>query len=198
LGAQRFPFGYGAAFGAGRQVPVVPPPIKTNFLCLVEGTHEEPDANREQLDFGKRYLDVPRNHQPFIEHSVEDVDPVTEPIEVVVGPAVMNARSAGSSSSGSPSVGGEPRREAGVSGRESTVLLAVDRGTDRRGFRKLIDERALVFTRLPVGAARDLAARANESVGRGDGSLAGRRARQRRTPAVGWSRPDAQRDRCGR
>ena len=28
-----------------------------------------------------------------------------------------------------------------------------------------------MFTRLPVGPARDLAARANESVGRGDGSL---------------------------
>ena len=49
--------------------------------------------------------------------------------------------------------------------------LAVDHRTDRKGFRKLIDERALVFTRLPAGPARDLAARANEAVGRGDGSL---------------------------
>jgi hypothetical protein len=47
----------------------------------------------------------------------------------------------------------------------------VDQTTDRKGFRKLIDERALVFTRLPAGAARDLAAHANDAVGRGDGSL---------------------------
>ena len=115
---------------------------------------------------------APATRTSALPHPVEDAEPVTEPLEVVmVGPAATQARSAGSSSSGLPSAAGEPRREAGVSGRESTVLLAVDRGTDRRGFRKLIDERALVFTRLPVGAARDLAARANESVGRGDGSL---------------------------
>ena len=89
----------------------------------------------------------------------------------MVGPAATNARSAGSSSNSSPSAAGAPCRKAGIDGRESTLLPAVDHSTDRKGFRKLIDERALVFTRLPAGPARDLAARANEAVGRGDGSL---------------------------
>ena len=103
---------------------------------------------------------------------VEDADAVTEPIGgAVVGPAVANAGSAGSSSSSSPSPAGAACREAGSNDREGTLLPAADHSTDRKGFRKLIDERALVFTRLPAGPARDLAARANEAVGRGDGSL---------------------------
>jgi hypothetical protein len=101
-----------------------------------------------------------------------EADAVTEPIEVVmVGPAATNARSADSSSSSSLSVAGEPCRKAGIDGGESTLLPAVEHSTDRNGFRKLIDEPTLVFTRLPAGRARDLAARANESVGRGDGAL---------------------------
>ena len=107
-----------------------------------------------------------------VRRPVGDADAVTEPIGVaVVGPVAANARSAGSSSSSSPSAAGAAGREAGINDRESILLPAVDHSTDRKGFRKLIDERALVFTRLPAGPARDLAARANEAVGRGDGSL---------------------------
>ena len=99
-------------------------------------------------------------------------DAVTEPIEVaMVGAAATNAGSAGSSSSSSPSAALAPCHTARIDDRESTLHPAVDHGTDRKGFRKLIDERALLFTRLPAGRARDVAADANESVGRGDGSL---------------------------
>ena len=103
---------------------------------------------------------------------VGDADAVTEPIGgAVVGPVVANAGSAGSSSNSSSSAAGAPCRKAGINDRKSILVPAVDHSTGRKGFRKLIDERALVFTRLPAGPARDLAARANEAVGRGDGSL---------------------------
>ncbi|MGH3672578.1 MAG: hypothetical protein ACRDSH_18410 [Pseudonocardiaceae bacterium] len=38
-------------------------------------------------------------------------------------------------------------------------------------FRALLADQAIVFTQLPAGRERDLAARANEESGRGDGSL---------------------------
>ena len=115
---------------------------------------------------------APATPTSAVRRPVGVADAVTEPIGVVmVGAAATNAGSAGSSSSSSPSAAGAACREAGIDDREGTLLPAVDDGTDRKGFRKLIDERALVFTRLPAGRARDVAADANESVGRGDGSL---------------------------
>ena len=62
-----------AALGPGRQITVVPPPVKADFLCLVEGTHEQSDPDGEQLDFGERYLDVSRNDEPLVEHPVQHV-----------------------------------------------------------------------------------------------------------------------------
>src|SRR4051794_24561791 len=53
-------------------------------------------------------------------------------------------------------------------GRRRTKM---QRSVDRSGFREMFSDRAVVFTRLPAGPARDVAARANESVGRGDASL---------------------------
>jgi hypothetical protein len=115
---------------------------------------------------------APATPTSAVRSPVEAADAMTEPIEVVlVGPAATNARSADSSSSSSQSVAGEPCRKAVIDSGESTLLPAVDHSTDRNGFRKLIDERTLLFARLPAGQARDLAARANESVGRGDGAL---------------------------
>jgi CotH kinase protein len=40
-----------------------------------------------------------------------------------------------------------------------------------KGFRRLLDERVVVFTNLPSGSARQLAERVNERVGRGDATL---------------------------
>jgi hypothetical protein len=115
---------------------------------------------------------VPATPTSAVRGPVADADAVTEPIEVaVVGAAATNVGSAGSSRNSSPSDAGAACCEAGSDDREGILLAAVDHGTDRKGFRKLIDERALVFTRLPPGPARDLAARDDVSVGRGDGSL---------------------------
>ena len=59
--------------GAGRQVAVVPPPVEADLLRFVERTDEQPDANREQLDFGERHLDVAGNDQPLVEDPIENV-----------------------------------------------------------------------------------------------------------------------------
>src|SRR5690349_9075524 len=115
---------------------------------------------------------APATPTSAVRSPVEAADAVTEPIEVVlVEPAATNARWAGSSSSSSPSVAGEPRCKAVMDGGESTLLPAIEPSTDRNGLLNLIDERTLVFAGLPEGRARDLAAPAHESVGRGDGAL---------------------------
>src|SRR5262245_23074420 len=41
-----------------RQVPVVHPPVESDFARLVEGADDQPDPDRQQLHFGKRNLDV--------------------------------------------------------------------------------------------------------------------------------------------
>src|SRR5438093_2675973 len=56
-------------------------------------------------------------------------------------------------------------------GRGPEEETSMQRSVDRSGFREMFADRAVVFTRLPAGPAHDLAARANESVGRGDASL---------------------------
>jgi hypothetical protein len=53
----------------------------------------------------------------------------------------------------------------------AALLGLVNTSVDRAGFHALLAEKAVLFTRLPAGRPRDLAARANEAVGRGDASL---------------------------
>jgi hypothetical protein len=64
------------------EVPVVPPPVETDLLRLVERTDEQPDADGEELDFGEGDLDVPGDYQPLVQHAIEDVD---EPGRAMVG-----------------------------------------------------------------------------------------------------------------
>ena len=47
----------------------------------------------------------------------------------------------------------------------------MDKILDFDGFRELFDNRAVVFTDLPAGRARELAERVNERVGRGDATI---------------------------
>src|SRR5262249_39184479 len=56
------------------QVSVILPPIETDLLRLVDGAHDESNADREQLDFGERDLDVARHDQTLVENSIEYVD----------------------------------------------------------------------------------------------------------------------------
>src|SRR5262249_2389944 len=67
------PFDQGAPLSSRRQITVVPPPIKTDFLCLVEGTDEQSDPDGQQLNFGERHLDISRNHKSLVEHTVQNV-----------------------------------------------------------------------------------------------------------------------------
>ena len=59
---------------AGREVAVEAPPIEANLLRLVERANEKADPNGEQLDLRQRHLDVPRDHESFVEDTVENVN----------------------------------------------------------------------------------------------------------------------------
>src|SRR5687768_16374223 len=56
------------------EVAIVPPPVEADLLRLVDGTHHQPYANRQQLDFGDRDLDVAGDDQAFVEHPIENAD----------------------------------------------------------------------------------------------------------------------------
>jgi len=68
-----------------------------------------------------------------------------------------------------PSIGGALAAAASASSPEE---MDVERILDRKDLRALFSDRAVVLTDLAPGMPRDLAARANESVGRGGGILA--------------------------
>ena len=50
------------------------PPVETDLLSFVDRADEEADADRQQLDFGERHLDIAGDDQPFVEHAIEDVN----------------------------------------------------------------------------------------------------------------------------
>ena len=59
---------------AGRELAIVAPPVEPDLMCLVQRADEQTNPDRQQLDFGQRYLDVTRNHQPLVEHAIEHID----------------------------------------------------------------------------------------------------------------------------
>jgi hypothetical protein len=62
----------------GGQPRIVPPPIEANLFGLVDGADEETNLNGEELDVREVDLDVTRDDETLVEHSIEDVDqPVT-------------------------------------------------------------------------------------------------------------------------
>src|SRR4029079_16952719 len=56
-----------------REMTVVLPPVETDLLCLVDRADHLTDANRQELDFGQRHLDVACDHQALVEHTIENV-----------------------------------------------------------------------------------------------------------------------------
>src|SRR5713226_462468 len=59
---------------AGREVMIEPPPVEADLLGLVDRADEQPDTDRQQLDFGQRDLDVARDDEAFVQHAIEDLD----------------------------------------------------------------------------------------------------------------------------
>src|SRR3954463_10632314 len=58
---------------AGREVLVVPPPVESDLLRLVDRADDQPHTDGEQLDLGQRHLDVAGDDQAFVEHPIENV-----------------------------------------------------------------------------------------------------------------------------
>src|SRR5688572_11343796 len=58
----------------GGQAWVVPPPVQTDLLGLVDRAHEQSNLNGQELDIREVDLDVAGNHQPFVQNAVEDLD----------------------------------------------------------------------------------------------------------------------------
>ena len=55
------------------------PPVEADLLRLVDRADQQPDPNREQLDFRQRHLDVAGDDEAFVENAVENVDETGRP-----------------------------------------------------------------------------------------------------------------------
>src|SRR5436190_8029417 len=53
---------------------IVFPPVESDLLRLVDRTNQQPDADRQELDFRERDFDIARNHEPLVEHPIENID----------------------------------------------------------------------------------------------------------------------------
>ena len=53
---------------------IVTPPVQPDLFGLVDRTDEQAHLNGEQLHVGEIDLDVASNHQPFVQHAVENLD----------------------------------------------------------------------------------------------------------------------------
>ena len=59
---------------ARRQMVIELPPVEADLLGLVDRADEQPDPDRQQLDFRQRHLDVAGDDEPLVEDPVEHVD----------------------------------------------------------------------------------------------------------------------------
>ena len=57
-----------------RQVAVVSPPVEPDLLSFVQGAHEEPNPDRQQLDLSQRHFDIAGYHQSLVENAIQNVD----------------------------------------------------------------------------------------------------------------------------
>ena len=62
------------ALAAGRQVPIVTPPVQPDLLRLVERADQQAYPDRQELDLRERDLDVAGDHEALVEHPIENVD----------------------------------------------------------------------------------------------------------------------------
>ena len=58
------------------EVGIELPPIQPDLLSLIHRTHQQADANGQQLNVGQRYPDVAGYHQSFIQDPVENIEQV--------------------------------------------------------------------------------------------------------------------------
>lgn len=56
------------------QVWIVFPPIQADFLSFIYGAHQQADPDGEQLDVCQRYTYIARDHQSFVENSIQNID----------------------------------------------------------------------------------------------------------------------------
>ena len=50
------------------------PPVETDLLRLVDRADQQTNSNGEELDLGKRNLDVSCDDEAFVEDTIENVD----------------------------------------------------------------------------------------------------------------------------
>jgi hypothetical protein len=53
---------------------VMPPPVQPDLFRFIDGAHEQPHLNREELDVREVDLDVASDDQPFVQNAVENLD----------------------------------------------------------------------------------------------------------------------------
>src|SRR5437773_8037507 len=53
---------------------IVPPPVESDLLSLVDRAHQQSDADREQLDVRERHAHVTRDHEALVQDAVEELD----------------------------------------------------------------------------------------------------------------------------
>src|SRR5207248_11733122 len=59
---------------ARREVVVGHPPVQTDLLRLVDGTDQEANANRQELDFRERKPDIAGHDEALVENPIEDLN----------------------------------------------------------------------------------------------------------------------------
>ena len=59
---------------AGSQVTIVLPPVEPDLLSLVDRANDQPDPDREELDFGERDLDISGDGESLVQHPVKHID----------------------------------------------------------------------------------------------------------------------------
>ena len=53
---------------------VVLPPVEADLLGFVDRTDQKADANRQELDFRERHLDVTGDDEALVEDAIKDFD----------------------------------------------------------------------------------------------------------------------------
>ena len=52
----------------------MPPPVQSDLLGFVDRADEKANLDGEKLDVGEIDLDVADDHEPLVEHAIEDID----------------------------------------------------------------------------------------------------------------------------
>jgi hypothetical protein len=58
-------------------VRIVLPPIHPDLFGLIDRTHQQADSNREQLNVRQRNTHVARDHQSFVENTIQNINQIS-------------------------------------------------------------------------------------------------------------------------